>query len=242
MIRTDPDGPVITITLDRPEKKNALTPDMLEALIAAIADAGGPRSAHAILLAGAGDAFCSGFDLSLCKDDSSALALLLDGLARAIRVMRAQPCPVVIACHGAAIAGGCAFLGGADVVITHPTCRLGYPVVRLGISPAVSAPFFTGAVGHGRAREHMLGGQLFSGQHAHAQGLAHILVPSAEDVLPEARRIAADLAAKPAAGLAATKRWLNELDPAPLADAALQTSLALVGSPEERCRLTQLWS
>ena len=73
----------------------------------------------AVVLEGEGAAFCAGFDLSLCKENSDAMKELLTGLSGVIRAMRGCPAPVVVAAHGAAIAGGCAMLAGADVVVTH---------------------------------------------------------------------------------------------------------------------------
>lgn len=233
--------PVATIWLDRAEKKNAMTPAMLDDLCSALAQAGGRASA--IVLAGSGAAFCSGFDLTLCKDDSSALAALLTGLSRTIRLMRELPAPVIAAAHGAAIAGGCALLAGSDIVVTHAACKLGYPVVRLGISPAVNAPFVLDAIGAGPLREWLLGGQVLTGVEAVRRGLAHELADTPEQVVEVARVMAAMLAAKPSIGLEATKRWMNELSASGrTASESLYVSLGLVGSQEERARLTALWS
>jgi enoyl-CoA hydratase/carnithine racemase len=244
MIRTEwrkqSPRPVAILWLDRPEKKNALTPAMLDDLCGALIQAS--ESAAAIVLAGRGDAFCAGFDLTLCKDNSRALQDLLIGLSRAIRLMRDLPCPIVLAAHGAAIAGGCALLGGADIVLTHESCKLGYPVVRLGISPAVSAPFLMPTIGSGKTRERLLGGTLISGRDALDCGLAHALAATPEQVVDDACIIADQLAAKPTVGISATKQWLNELDPAPAAAHALNISLSLTGSPEERERLAKLWT
>ncbi|MCC6320157.1 MAG: enoyl-CoA hydratase/isomerase family protein [Phycisphaerales bacterium] len=247
MIRTDwlpshaAPRPVAVVRLNRADKKNAMTPAMLDDLCSALTTAS--QKAAAVVLAGAGSTFCSGFDLSLCKDDSRALADLLTGLSSVIRLMRDVRAPIVAAAHGAAIAGGCALLAGADIVVTHAECKFGYPVVRLGISPAVNAPFLAQAIGHGPTRDKLLGGQIFSGSEAFRLGLAHTLSPTAEQVPELASTFAAQLAAKPACGLIATKNWLNELDGAAAqAKPALQASLNLVGSPEERHRLQALWS
>lgn len=244
MIRTEwrkqSPRPVAIIWFERPDKKNALTPGMLDDLCSALTQAG--THATVVVLAGKGDALCAGFDLTLCRENSEALKHLLSGLSRAIRLMRELPCPVVVAAHGAAIAGGCALLGGADIVVTHESCKLGYPVLRLGISPAVSSPFFAAAIGHGRARERQLGGQLFTGGQAMEWGLAHAMAATPEQVIEEACIIADQLACKPSAGLTATKQWLNELTPCSQARAALETSLSLVGGEEERSRLSALWS
>lgn len=232
------------ITLDRPDKKNALTPEMQDQLIAAIEEMAGCAQIGAILLDGHGAAFCAGFDLTLCRENSDALRTLLEGLSRAVRALRAAPMPVVIAAHGAAIAGGCALLGGADYVITDRAAKIGYPVVRMGISPAVSAPFFRLAVGDGRARERMLDTALISGDEAVRIGLAHESLADAAHVRDRALAVATEFASKPTWGMRETKRWMTEVDgsdDSAVAHQALAASLGLVGSAEERERLSNLW-
>lgn len=242
MIRASLSNTIASIVLSRPEKKNALTPTMLAEFRKAVAETS--PAARTLIVHGEGDAFCSGFDLSLCRENSDALRDLLSGLSSAVAALRTLPIPVVMAVQGAAIAGGCALLGGADIVITHADCRLGYPVVRLGISPAVSMPYLMPAVGPSPARARALDSTLISGAEAHRIGLAHECLAAASEVLPRALTIAAELAAKPAIGVKATKSWLNELDhtgnPARAA-LGLETSIRLVGSPEERSRLAELW-
>ena len=201
--------------------------------------------ARAIVVCGAGDVFCSGFDLALCLDDSSVLSALLRGLSTAIVTMKRHPSPIVIAAHGAAIAGGCALLGGGDVVVTNRDAKLGYPVTPLGISPAVSAPFLTAAVEGGNARARELDPRLIHGQEALRIGLAHECVATAAEVLPRAMAIASDRAAKPRCGVEATKFWLNELDgssDSATVQLALAASLGLVGSSEERERLAAFFA
>lgn len=236
-------GAVGRIILDRPDKKNALTPPMLAALVEGVRAHASDDAVRAMLLEGNGAAFCAGFDLTLCRENSTALDQLLTGLGGALRVLRRCDKPVVLAAHGAAIAGGCALLGGADIVITHHDARIGYPVVRLGISPALSAPFFRQSVGDGKAREHMLHAAFFSGWDAFRMGLAHECLEDAGRVRDRALAVAERLASKPRHALAATKRWLGELDGSFGPDSAkgLDTSLSLVGSPEERERLSALW-
>jgi len=241
MIQVEPIGNVSIIRLDRAEKKNALTPAMLRALTGAMDRA---ISAHAVVVSGVGDVFCAGFDLSLCRDDVAVLADLLSELSRAVRAMRQAPCPVVVSAHGAAIAGGCALLGGADVVITDAGARLGYPVVRLGISPAVTVPFLRLAVGDGGCRARVLDPGLISGLDAVRIGLAHECAATAAECEARAIEVAKGLAAKPRHALAMTKRWLGEIDgllDSRWAEAGLEASLAVVGSAEQRERLAELW-
>ncbi len=233
------------VLLDRREKKNALTPDMLENIREAADTIHEERKQPgALVLAGEGDVFCAGFDLSLCRDDDLASSALLTRLSHAVRTLRRMPIPVVVAAHGAAIAGGCALLGGGDVVVTNTEAKLGYPVVRLGVSPAVTAPFLTLGFGHGRARERLLDPELISGGEARRIGLAHECVEGREDVRERALEIATSLGAKPRFAVASTKRWMAEIEGVEVDDAidsALAASLELAGGDEERTRLAAMW-
>lgn len=228
MIARERIGTIERLVLSRPERRNALTPAMLDDLASHIENAG---DAHALVLLGEGKAFCAGFDLDLCVGEhgDENLRALLAGLTRCIMAMRALPCPVVLGVQGAAIAGGCALLGGGDIVLAHPDTKLGYPVTRLGISPAVSAPFLR-AIPDGQGRRLMLDPGLIDGRRAHEIGLVHEL---SDGPAARAMELAQDLAAKPPHALAATKGWLNELMPTD-AQRGLDTSLSLVGNDESR--------
>lgn len=234
------DEELAVITLRRPERRNALTPEMLGALASAVREA---EDSGAIVLLGEGPAFCAGFDLHLCRDapDGSVLRELLAGLAGAIAALRTAGPPVVMGAHSAAIAGGCALLGGADFVFTDDGATLGYPVVTLGISPAVSAPFLRLAVGDGTARARLLEPSLFDGREAVRIGLAHESLAAPAIVGPRALECARELARKPRRAMRATKRWLAEVTPAD-GTAALEASLSLTGGDEERRLLPRAWS
>ncbi|GIK20127.1 MAG: enoyl-CoA hydratase/isomerase family protein [Leptolyngbya sp. PLA2] len=244
MIRLDFDCTIASITLDRPDRRNALTPEMLDAIPGMVDQAA--QSARVIVLQGAGQAFCAGFDLSLCKDDpiGDTMKSLLRGLSMAVRSLRACRVPVVAAAHGAAVAGGCALLGGADFVIANDEARLGYPVLRLGVSPAVSAPFLRAAVGDALCRERLLDTGLISGREAARLGWVWRSVPDPDSVRTAAFELAQRLIPKSAAALAATKRWLNTIDGTENTEwpeRALQASLRLAGGAEERAMLPAAW-
>jgi methylglutaconyl-CoA hydratase len=211
MIAAEPRGDVLVIRLDRAEKRNALTPSMLAGLVSHLDTA---WSARAVVLCGSGGVFCAGFDLVKCRDEEGVLAELLQGLSRAMRAMRAMPCPVVAAVEGSAIAGGCALLSACDVVVSHRAAMLGYPVLRIGVSPAVSSALFAQSVGHGRTRMRQMSGQLMTGAEALAAGLVHECVGEAAEVVPRAMEIAEALARKPRHAVAYTKHFLNGVDDA----------------------------
>ncbi|MEI7658453.1 MAG: enoyl-CoA hydratase/isomerase family protein [Phycisphaerae bacterium] len=244
MVSTRVEGSILLVRLERGDKKNALTPPMLDALAGALEQG---HDARAVVMSGAGGVFCSGFDLSSCRDDPSSGVLddLLRGLAGVCRLMRNLPCPVVVSAHGAALAGGCAMVAHADFAATDRAAKLGYPVVKLGISPAVSAPGLASTCGHGPARSRLLDSSTIDGAEALRIGLVSHLIDAPEACEATALEIAAMLAAKPPHAMAATKRLLGELDafatPAML-DEALATSRSLAGGREQRTMLAAAWA
>ncbi len=248
MVLLEHRGGVAVVTLSRPEKRNALTPAMLTDLALAVQSlreaAPGTEHARALVIQGEGPVFCAGFDLSMCRDDPGAIGAMLTGLSKAGRAVRRLPMPVICAAGGGAIAGGCALAASCDILVTDPGAKLGYPVVRLGVSPAVSGPMLAAQIGAGRARERMLDPETIGGEEALRIGLAHHLAPDADAVKALAMEIAQAMAAKPPHALAATKRWLNELDGSDRDNrhaGALGASLALAGGDEEQERLAAIW-
>lgn len=244
MIRFEILDQLAAVTLSRAEKRNALTPDMLESLTGVFERM--PGEIRAVIVSGDGPAFCAGFDLKMCAADPSGETMrqLLTGLSRAIRAMRSIDAPVVLAAHGAAVAGGCALLGGADIVVAERQTMLGYPVTRIGVSPGVSAPFVGAAIAQGAARARLLDSGLISAEQAVSIGLVHELADGPGATRERANDVARQLAAKPGIGVSATKALCNHLvrDHTDRALEALTVSLSLAGTDEERERLAALWS
>lgn len=233
-------GPFAEIVIDRPDKRNALSVAMLTDMAREVGVLSGEVGFNALVVRGEGRVFCAGFDMPACVDDPAALAEMLKGLSAVIRALRAFPAPVVVAAHGAAVAGGCALVAAADLVVTDRAAKLGYPVVKLGISPAVNAPALRLALPDRHARSLLLDPELIPGDRAKEIGLAHVLVDLVDDVVPRAQVEAMKLARKPAQAVRRTKAWLNEIDgslDAGAFDRALAASMALVGSDEQVERL-----
>ncbi len=231
------------LTLNRPGVRNALTPDMMSRL-AQEAERLAQQS-RALVLCGVGKVFCAGFDLRACAEDEAMMEGMLRGLALATTTLRRLPVPVVAAAHGAAVAGGCALLGGCDFVITNRSAKLGYPALRIGISPAVTAALLRTSVGDARARERQLDTRTIDGEEALRIGLAYECCDNPDEVLDRAMRLAGELAEKPAGAMRETKQWLNELDGSlrdDLLDGGLNTSLRLARSVELRKRLELAWA
>src|SRR5262245_50346322 len=133
-------GPIATIALNDPPRRNALGLQMFEALEAAIDRVRNSASVHVVLLTGEGDSFCAGFDLAAAVDDPTLMATFIRRLSAALRDLRRLPQVVVACVPGAAVAGGCALLTACDFAFVAPDAQLGYPVHRLGVSPAVTIP------------------------------------------------------------------------------------------------------
>lgn len=241
MIRVEDHDGVRTVRLDRPEKRNALTPGMLDSLAASVHNA---PDARVIVLEPVGPVFCAGFDLAACKDNPAALPSLLTGLAWVAAAIRASSSIVIAAAPGAAIAGGCAIVCACDIVVSTADAKFGYPVVKLGISPAVSAPLLRLAIGDSQARARMLSAEVFSGTEAVRIGLVHELADSPDACIARAHDLAAGLTAKPPTGLSTTKSWLNEVDGSLAGSTikrSLEASLSIVGTDEQRERLAAMW-
>ncbi|MGP1310476.1 MAG: enoyl-CoA hydratase/isomerase family protein [Phycisphaerales bacterium] len=240
----DASGVILHLVIDRPEKRNALTADMMFNLRKAKEDGTRDPAVRVVLVRGEGPVFCAGFDLDACRDDPLAMRSLLTGLSNTIRVLRGCSCVVVMAAQGAAIAGGCALLGGADFVVTDANAKFGYPVTRIGVSPAVSSPFLRAMVGDGHARARLLDSELITGRDAARIGLAHECMDSVDAVVPRAIELARTLALKPTGAIRETKRWLNLVDRSLCpehTEGALHASMGLAGGHEERSMLQNFW-
>ena len=237
------EGRVAEVILNRPDKRNALTPEMLERFHAALLDVERSGDAGAIVVRGEGGVFCAGFDLAMVVDDADALDRMLIGLAGVMRTIRRSCLPVIAAVEKAAIAGGCALATASDLVVADAHAKLGYPVVTLGISPAVSAPTLARRIGAARTRELMYAASLVDGRRAREIGVVDRCVDLAEDVVPRAQLEAAALAAKPRDAVGATKRWLLEiegLDDDDEWDRALEVSRSIVGAEEQVARVSRV--
>lgn len=204
------DGAVRTITLNRPERRNAMTPEMQAELIAAM-DEAATSSCRVVVFAGAGEAFCSGLDLSALQgmNDKSAEEHRVDAerIAKLFRSLYELPKPTIAVIHGAAIAGGTGIATLCDFTLAVPAAKFGYTEVRIGFVPAVVSAFLALQVGDKRARDLLLTGRLFDATEAHRLGLVSEVV-AGEALQSRVATLAAVLAANSPSSLEATKRLL----------------------------------
>lgn len=204
------EGVVRTITLNRPERRNAMTPEMQVELIAALDDAAA-SDCRVVVFAGAGDAFCSGLDLNVlhAMKDKTAAEYKADAerIARLFRTLYELPKPTIAAVHGAAIAGGTGVAMICDFTLAVPAAKFGYTEVRIGFVPALVSAFLTLQIGDKLARDLLLTGRLFDAAEAYRLGLVNEVV-SPENLLSRVRALAESLSVNSPKSLAATKRLL----------------------------------
>ena len=220
------DAAVRTIMLNRPQRRNAMTPEMQVELIAAMEDAVASRC-RVLVFAGSGEAFCSGLDLSALQSmkDKTIAEHHTDArrIAQLFRTLYELPIPTIAAVHGPAIAGGTGLATICDFTLATPAAKFRFTEARIGFVPAVVSAFLALQIGDKRSRDLLLTGRIFDAAEAYRLGLVN------EVVVPEnlAQRIhvqAETLIANSPQSLAATKRLLAAQNKAWL-DAAVEAAL-----------------
>jgi methylglutaconyl-CoA hydratase len=209
------EGSVALVTLNRPEKRNALDDALVSGLKDALADADSREDVRAVLVTGAGADFCSGADLSALQkiSESSALENLED--ARSLMELYAQirrvRVPVVAAVRGRALAGGCGLATACDIVLASASARFGYPEVKIGFVPAMVMAILRRNVSEKRAFELITRGAEISASEAERVGLVNQVF---EDGEFEARveRYVADFERVSRSAVVLTKRLLYHMD------------------------------
>jgi methylglutaconyl-CoA hydratase len=206
------DSDIATLTLNRPEKRNAVSYELIEDLIRALEEVRN-SSAGVLILTGAGKAFCSGLDLDTLKslvgrtseqniEDSRTMV----GLFRSLYEF---PNPTIAAVNGAAIAGGTGLALLCDFTLAVPAAKFGYTEVRIGFVPAIVSTFLLRQVGEKIARDLLLTGRIFDAAEALKLGLINEIVPP-DTLLDRARELAAQLAENSPLSLLHTKRLLTD--------------------------------
>jgi methylglutaconyl-CoA hydratase len=220
-------GALATVTLDRPDKRNAISTRMIEDLLAALGEI--ERSpARVAILTGAGKAFCSGMDLDLLQSvaGQSPEQNLEDSrrMARMFRRLWSFPKPLIAAVNGPAIAGGCGIATLCDFTLAVPEAKFGYTEVRIGFVPAIVSVFLARQIGEKRARDLMLTGRIVEAEEARQLGLVNQVI-APERLMETARVLAAALAECSPTSILRTKRLLVEAAAEDL-DRALERAIA----------------
>jgi methylglutaconyl-CoA hydratase len=206
---------IARITLNRPEKRNALSPELIAGLSGALGDSARDANVRVVILTGAGQDFCSGADLAAFDRDSDAGVLDHLETARALAdvflQMRHHPRPIVAAVRGRALAGGCGLATACDLIVAAESAKFGYPEVNIGFVPAMVMAILRRNMSEKRAFELIVTGEIIDAHAAHAAALINRVYPDA-DFDARLSEYAASLAAKSASAISLTKNLLYHMD------------------------------
>ncbi|HEU5274642.1 MAG TPA: crotonase/enoyl-CoA hydratase family protein [Xanthobacteraceae bacterium] len=209
LILVSDDGPVRTVRINRPEKKNALTVPMYAALSAAFEEAARSPDVRCMVISGAPDAFCAGNDLQDFRDAAAHAAGLAPPLLHFLVALARAEKPLVAAVRGLAVGIGTTLLFHCDYVVAASDARLSTPFVPLGLVPeAASSLLAPRLMGHARAFALLAMGRPLDAAGAQAAGLVNAVAASAQ-VEDEAMRAAREIASLPAEALSITRRLLR---------------------------------
>jgi methylglutaconyl-CoA hydratase len=207
-LRIEQDGPVLRVTMAKPERRNAFDAALIAELTEAFANVG---AARAVVLAGEGPSFCAGADvewqrasIDLDYEENVEDAMRL---YRMLETIDGCPAPVVARVQGYALGGGSGLVACADVVVAGEDAVFGFSEVRLGIIPAVISPFVLRRIGSGAARRLFLTGERFDAEVALRVGLVHEV---AADLDAAVERVVGDLLAGGPEAVRAAKRLALE--------------------------------
>ena len=202
---------VATITLNRPEKRNALSGQLIEELLAAF-DQIEKSSAQVLVLTGSGKAFCAGMDLESLKSlVGKTHEENLQDSERAARLFRRLydfPLPTIAAVNGAAVAGGTAMATMCDFTLAVPNAKFGYTEVRIGFVPAIVSSFLVWQAGHKIARDLLLSGRTFDADDGYRFGLINEVVEP-DRLMSRASELATELMQNSPSSMRVTKKLIN---------------------------------
>jgi methylglutaconyl-CoA hydratase len=217
------DESTAVLTLNRPERRNALTVELLQVLCAQLESLAREPRRRVAILRGAGQSFCSGLDLKDAADSHPLRAGSVSDpstqeaphwVARTFQTLLETPLITIAAAHGAAYAGGGGLLACCDLAVASDDLQVGFPEVRRGLMPAMVAAILHNRLRAGDLRELLLLAEPISAQRAREIGLVHRIVP-ADRVLGEACMLAAQITAGAPSAVRCTKAWLRDLASTP---------------------------
>src|SRR5580658_6805173 len=239
-LKYEKDGAIATVTLNRPDKRNAISSTMIDELLGALNSADNDGAVRVVILTGAGKAFCSGMDLEALQSiaNQTGAQNLADSrqMARMFHRIYSFPKPLITAVNGAAIAGGCGIATFSDITLAVPEAKFGYTEVRIGFIPALVSVLLRRQIGEKHAREILLRGCVFDAAEAYRLGLVTEIVP-ATDLLARAYKYVDVFLANSPTSLRRTKRLLLHYDEDEIAqeiELATQENAAIRGTEDFR--------
>ncbi|MEO6830361.1 MAG: enoyl-CoA hydratase-related protein [Acidobacteriaceae bacterium] len=202
---------VVTVTLNRPERRNALNPQLIDELIAVI-DTMARRSSGVLIVTGMGAAFCAGMDLEHLKSLTGKTAVEhredSERIASLFRKLYDLPLPTIAAVNGHAIAGGMGLATICDFTISVPEAKFGYTEARIGFVPALVSSFLLRQIGEKKSRDLLLTARLIPAEEAREIGLVNEVVTDS-NLISRARQLAHQLLQNSPESLRATKSLLS---------------------------------
>jgi methylglutaconyl-CoA hydratase len=210
VVLVEKESPQITVlTLNRPERRNALTLELLTELCAAVNVASEQSEQRVLVLRGAGVAFCTGLDLKAAADMTNAHATA-EMVANTLIAISQTRLVTIAAVHGAAVAGGAGIMSACDFVVAAEKTKIGYPEVRRGLVAGLVMTFLRRQVGERNMRELLFSGELIDAPRANEIGLVNRVV-APDDVMSESKKFAMAVLQGAPGALAQTKRLVEEL-------------------------------
>ncbi len=213
MIKSEIKNNTAILTLNRPEKRNALHPFLVEQLKNKLVEFEKDDSVKSLIITGEGNTFCSGADLEYLQQISNNTSVEnykdSKSLAELFLMIYNFPKPTIAAVNGSAIAGGCGLASVCDFIVAHPEkSKFGYSEVKIGFIPAIVSIFLIKKVGEGLARQLLLEGEIISGKRAYEIGFVNYL---AEDVLDESFKLAEKLNGNSVESIRSIKQMINTI-------------------------------
>lgn len=213
MIKSEIKNNTAIITLNRPEKRNALHPFLVEQLKTKLIEYEKDNSIKSLIITGEGNAFCAGADLEYLQQifNNSTLENYEDSksLAELFLMIYEFSKPTIAAVNGSAIAGGCGVASVCDFIVAHPEkSKFGYSEVKIGFIPAIVSIFLIKKVGEGLAKQLLLEGEIISGKRAYEIGFVNYL---AEDVIDESLNLTQRLNKNSIESMRLTKQMIHNI-------------------------------
>jgi len=213
-VKLDFAPPSACITLNRPQVRNALSPELVTHFHTALDQVQERDDVAAVIVTGEGTAFCGGADLKVLREIAAQSVEQArqdsKNLMNFFRRIYEFPKPVIAAVNGPAMGGGCGLASVCDIVLAAEDAVFGYPEVRVGFVPALVAVFLVRICGEKKARELLLTGRVFSAQEAQEIGLVNHVVAK-ESLLEKAREIAREIAQNSPTAVRLTKELMKDL-------------------------------
>lgn len=211
MVKKEIKNNTLLISLNRPEKRNSLHPDLVTELKTSLINSENDNEIRSIIITGEGSSFCAGADLAYLEmlSDYSSIENEKDSISLAELFLQIYrfPKPIIAAVNGPAIAGGCGLASVCDMVVAHPELsKFGYSEVKIGFIPAIVSIFLLKRIGESHTRNMLITGETISGKRAYEIGFVNYL---SENVLAESFSIAERINKNSASSIIATKKMIE---------------------------------